>query len=167
MSKLIKLTQGHETIVDAEDYCRLMAMGLWSSDVRKNGTVYAVKSYNKKAHPEKLTRAYMHRVIMYAKAGLTIDHIDGDGLNNRKSNLRLCLHKNNRRNSKKHKDGTSKLKGVYWQKSAFKWHAQIKVDGEKIYLGVFHNEIDAARAYDIAARKYFKEFARTNFEEEE
>jgi hypothetical protein len=92
-----------------------------------------------------------------------VDHINGNGLDNRKSNLRICTHQQNCENSRKRKKSFSKYKGVYWSKNAKKWVAQITIDGKSKHLGYFELEEDAAAAYDKAAVKYFGEFACLNF----
>ena len=103
----------------------------------------------------------LHRDILGNPEGKVVDHINGNKLDNRKYNLRVCSIKENIRNSKP-KEGTSKYKGVHWDKSRNKWVSSIKVDREGKYLGRFNKEIDAAKAYDVAAEKYFGEFARLN-----
>lgn len=94
---------------------------------------------------------YLHRVIMgVTDPKIDVDHIDGDGLNNRRSNLRAVTRQKNLRN--KHRTyGTSKFIGVCWFKQTSKWHAQIKVDGKRKHLGYHSDEESAARAYDAAA----------------
>lgn len=104
----------------------------------------------------------MHRLITDAPKGMHVDHINGDGTDNRRSNLRICTTKENVRNSGS-RGGTSKFKGVRWMKNVNKWAAGIRVDGKSHHLGVFSIEEDAARAYDAAAAKHFGEFARLNF----
>lgn len=106
---------------------------------------------------------YLHRVIMNAPPGVQVDHINGDTLDNRRCNLRLCTHKENGHN-RKLQGGTSKFKGVTWHKRDRKWQAGIRHNGKQIHLGYFNDDVEAARAYDRAARKYFGEFARVNFQ---
>jgi hypothetical protein len=93
----------------------------------------------------------------------TVDHIDNNPLNNQKSNLRICSLKDNSKNSTKRNNTSSKYKGVYFENYTKKYKANIKVDYKTINLGRFLNEIDAAKAYDKAAIKYFGEFANLNF----
>lgn len=103
----------------------------------------------------------MHRQLLNAEKGLSVDHINGDGLDNRKINIRICTHKENMRNRKIHKNNTSGFRGVYPYK--YGWRAQIKVDGKIKHLGSSKNRIDLAKIYNQAAIKYFGEFARLNF----
>lgn len=108
----------------------------------------------------------MHRAIMKPAQGLVVDHINGDTLDNRRSNLRVCTKKENFRNSAKRLGySTSPYKGVSFTGvvEGKSWRSRIRVDGKLISLGAFSDEEEAARAYDSAARKYFGEFARTNF----
>lgn len=116
----------------------------------------------KRAYNYKL-KNYMHRIIMKCPKGYSVDHIDGNPLNNQKLNLRICLLKDNSKNSSKHKNTTSKYKGVHFENYTKKWKACIKVNYKTINLGRFSNELEAAKAYDNAAIKYFGEFAGLNF----
>jgi len=105
----------------------------------------------------------MHRLIMDPPRGYVVDHINGDGLDNRRANLRLATHAQNGRNRRKIKKGISKYKGVSWEESTGKWRALIHVDRKKISLGCYKDEVTAAKVYDKAAKKYHGEFARLNF----
>lgn len=103
----------------------------------------------------------MHRFITNAPKELEVDHINGNRLDNRKENLRICTKSQNLRNQ--HKTcGSSKYKGVSWRVRANKWESRIYVDGKKLFLGLYSDEEDAAKAYDKAAIQHYKEFAKTN-----
>ncbi|MBA7691068.1 hypothetical protein ES703_99606 [subsurface metagenome] len=153
---LIPLTQGKFAIVDAEDYDRLNQYK-WYASKCKN-TFYACRV-------EGGTTIRMHREIMRAPKGLICDHIDHNGLHNRKGNLRLCTNAQNSYNQQACATGTSKYKGVCWHKCRSKWSARIRCDGKFYNLGDFDNEMEAAMAYDNKAAELFGEFAWLNFPE--
>lgn len=111
----------------------------------------------------KFHKISMHRLIMYAPKGMQVDHINGNTLDNRKENLRICTNAENQHNSNKPKNNLSGFKGVTWHKNIKIWTASICKDYKKIHLGIFKTKTQAARAYDQAALKYFGEFAKTNF----
>jgi hypothetical protein len=106
----------------------------------------------------------MHRQIMNPPDWLLVDHDNHHGLDNRRSNLRQVTHAENQQNARKTiSKTTSRFKGVDFVKATGKWRARIVVNGRRLFLGSFTDELDAARAYDEAAMKYFKEFACLNF----
>jgi hypothetical protein len=110
-------------------------------------------------------RIYIHRLIMGAQKGQQVDHRHHNKLDNRRSELRLSTGAQNLQNTRyKTKPGPnpSKYKGVSWHGLAQKWRAEIKPLGKRLYLGLFREEIDAAKAYDRAARLHFGEFAHLN-----
>jgi len=156
--KLIPLTQGKFAIVDAEDYDRLVKYK-WHTN--QDGNNFYAYTFLSKGNKKK--RVFMHRLIMNAPKGLFIDHIDGNGLNNRKCNLRLCTPAQNVQNSRPRSNTSSKYKGVFWNKTNKKWIATIHKGDNRIYLGGFDDEIEAALAYDRKAAELFGEFAYLNF----
>lgn len=89
-----------------------------------------------------------------------LDHIDGDGENNKISNLRPCTMSQNKGNSKKYKNNKSGHKGVFWRKDIQRWTVSIQCERRRIYLGRFVKYEDAVAAYNSAAEKYFADFAR-------
>jgi hypothetical protein len=108
----------------------------------------------------------LHRLLLNAPPELQVDHINGDGLDNRRSNLRLATGSQNQGNSRKRRDGvTSQYRGVSWNKRAGKWQALLRREGKLQYLGYFSDEEAAARAYDAAALEQWGSFARLNFPE--
>lgn len=162
MSKYINLTQGKQAIVDDEDFESLLRYK-WHTN-KNNNTHYAIHAYKDKK-TKKSKKIKMHRLIMNPTKHQEIDHKDGDGLNNQRSNLRICTGSQNNMNSKKRKNCSSKFKGVCWTRNDKKWRTRIIVDKKEIALGCFLKEIEAAKAYDKAAVKYFGDFARLNFNE--
>jgi hypothetical protein len=105
----------------------------------------------------------MHRLILEPEPGEMIDHKNGNGLDNRRLNLRLATRAQNGMNRAPNRNATSRYKGVSWDNQKGEWFACIRVEGKRIRLGFHACEIEAARAYDEAARHYFREFARPNF----
>lgn len=103
----------------------------------------------------------MHRYLMQPCAGESVDHINGNGLDNRRSNLRICSHKENTRNRRKHAPSASRFKGLFRRKGG-RWGVCIKQNGLRLHLGTFDDEERAARQYDRAARVLFGRFAKTN-----
>lgn len=162
MSKLISLTKNYHTVVD-DKYFEILNQHTWCAHLYKNGSCYAEKRI---IINDKATILKMHRHILqlegYVLSNNEIDHINGDGLDNRVENLRICSRKNNSRNRKLSKNNTSGYKGVIWINRLNKWRARIKVDYKTIHLGYFVSKDDAARAYNLAASKYFGDFARLN-----
>lgn len=110
------------------------------------------------------TVVLLHRFILGELCrGFVVDHIDGDTMNNSKANLRICTQRQNTMNRGPNRNGSSVFKGVHWRGDLGKWRARIMVERRGIHLGVFADEVDAARAYDDAALKHFGSFGRLNF----
>jgi hypothetical protein len=158
MTKQVRLPQGLFATVDDCDY-ELVSKYTWKL-ARDKSNIYAIASVKVNG---RMTTIRMHRVILGAKPGTTIDHINGNGLDNRRANLRFCSHNENNRNRQKRGKFTSRYKGVYQLRGSIRWKASIKCEGVQTHLGTFDREVDAAKAYDAAAREKFGEFARTNF----
>jgi len=150
----IRLTQGLFARVDPADY-PVLAVHKWSA-ARQGRSVYAVRSVGGR-------QVRMHRVITRAPKGLVCDHIDHDGLNNTRANLRLCTRAQNARNQRRRTGGSSRYKGVTWHKNERKWHARIGHRGHCLFLGAFVSERSAARTYDRAAIRLHGPFACGNF----
>lgn len=145
-------------LVDDEDRERISRVD-WEVQFRGDGRAAYAKTNSSRIGKD---HRLMHRMILRAPFGVAVDHIDGDGLNNRKSNLRFATISQNAQNSfvQIRDDKTSRFKGVSWNGKA--WAAQIRLEGQTQLLGAFSDEVEAARAYDAAAIRLFKEFARTN-----
>ena len=159
MSKEIPLTQGYCAIVDDDDYNELSKYK-WHINDRKR--LYAVRTVGTKTINSKreVSKVYMHRQIMKPQGDLVVDHINGNNLDNRKSNMRTCRQRDNTRNCKLSKNNTSGYYGVSPIKN--KWSANIHYLSKKIFLGNYNNIKDAAKAYNKAAKEYFNGYARLN-----
>ena len=155
--KTIKLTRGQVALVDDADF-ELLNQYKWSLAIGSN----AGYSFYAKTRIKNKT-VYMHRMILNPTDKQTVDHDNGNGLDNRRSNIRLCNSSQNQANRGRQKNCNSGFKGVSWHKEQRKWVAWIQFSKKHIYLGRFDNKIGAAVAYDNAAIKYHGEFARTNF----
>ncbi len=156
--KEIQLTKGKVAIVDDADY-EWLNQWKWHAGSGR-GTIYALRKSGKRPFMKTIC---MHRLIMNTPNGMEVDHINMNGLDNRRKNLRNCTRIQNARNVKILSTNHSGYKGVSWSKFANKWSAYINIDGKKSHLGYFCIVQDAARAYDKAAKEFFGEFARTNF----
>lgn len=104
----------------------------------------------------------MHRIVMNAGKGKVIDHINGNGLDNQKKNLRECTHAENCKNMGQYASNTSGYKGVSWNKCRGMWQAYIKDNGKQRHLGYFPDVIQAAKAYNKASKKYYGKFGKPN-----
>lgn len=155
MAELL-LSNGMKAKVDDAMYDRLSQFK-WQPMAREK-CLYARRSYRGK--DGKTKGVLLHHEIMGSSS--MVDHIDGDGLNNLRENLRSCTHSENMRNRRKFKIKTSEYKGVSWKKTHQKWDASIRVNGTLIPLGYFNNELEAAETYNLAAPLFFGQFARIN-----
>lgn len=154
----ITLSAGFVAMIDAADV-HLVDGHNWSALKHPNRhTCYAMRRGS--AAGEKFRNVQMHRILMGFPEGFQVDHIDGNGLNNRRSNLRLATHSENQRNSKTPKSNTSGIKGVSWAANVNKWKATISFDNKQKHLGFFSEKADAAKAYADAAQRIHGTFAR-------
>ena len=161
--KEIPVTGGLVALIDDADE-GLVHGYVWHAHPDKN-TVYA-RAYIRGSFPAE-KRVRMHRLILNAPVGQQVDHINGNGLDNRRCNLRLCTNTQNTRRATKcrwhqGKEPTSKYKGVSWHKDHQKWDAQIRPRTHREHLGSFVSEKDAALAYNQAAIRLYGQFARLN-----
>jgi hypothetical protein len=156
--KEIRLSNGKGIVlVDDEDY-ELVSGHKWHVVYGTGAGPYAQAT-------ERMTQKTirMHRIIMGAQPGQEVDHINHNGLDNRRSNLRVCTPSENQHNSKLRSDNKSGYKGVCWKKRENKWWAKIKNNNKIIFIGFFTDPVEAAHAYDAKARELFGEFASPNF----
>jgi len=151
--KEIELTQGKVAMVDDEDFEELNKYK-WHIDKQRNTS--NVVRYKRGV---KRTRVYMHRAIANATEGMIVDHINGDGLDNRKSNLRVVIHRQNIQNMNVKK--TSTYTGVSWLENRGKWESRISINGKSKYLGLFDVEADAYAAY-LKALKHIRQICINN-----
>lgn len=142
-------------LVDDEDYERLADHRWYTSRGRY---AYRVEKDSSRR------KVYMHRDVLLPPAGTPIDHIDGNGLNNQRANLRTCTHRENCRNTRARRGAkrTSAFKGVGRTYDG-RWRAFVVTAGRMRHLGRFETETDAAKAFDEAARCLHGQFARLNF----
>ena len=156
--RTIPLTKGLFAIVDLVDYDHLMQWR-WQASAQHH------KGWRAKRCSKKLGKQFsvlMHRQIMDCPKGMVIDHINGNALDNRRANLRICTSQQNSFNIRKRKPGKySEFKGVHPNRA--KWRACIMKEGKYIHIGNFETEQDAALAYDAMARLIFGQFAHLNF----
>lgn len=152
----VPLTKGHFAIIDSCD-AHLVSAVDWCA-LEKEYTVYA----NRADYSGGFRKTeYLHRRIVCAGPDDYVDHCDRNGLNNRRSNLRVCSNRQNQRNAKVRSDNTTGFKGVFRSNKTNRYRAMIRVDGKRLHLGVFHSAEEAYGAYCEASKRYHGEFGRT------
>jgi hypothetical protein len=159
----LPLTQGKVALVDDEDFARASQFK-WT----------AMKIYRRKREMWYARRAeclgrgksrtiLLHRFLMDAPQGMEVDHVSGDGLDNRRSsNLRLATRSQNSVNSHRSRKAASGYRGVYSRPNG-KFHSKIMFQSKVLHIGIFVDAAKAAAAYDAKARELFGEFATVNF----
>ncbi|MBN1359222.1 MAG: HNH endonuclease [Sedimentisphaerales bacterium] len=157
--RYIALTQGQFAIVSAADYEWLSQWKWHAAQKGCAGEFYAKRHENGRS-------IWMHREIVHAPPDKLVDHIDGNGLNNYPTNLRLCNRKQNSRNRRPNRNSKTGFKGVWYDKRTGRCYSQIRYKGKNLYLGVYDTPVEAARAYDHKALELYGEFARLNFPQE-
>ncbi len=172
---IIKLNKGKETVIDDKCFDIIVDSGYkwkarlldghWYCQGEKRRYIGSKLSRNGRKIPGyRYYQRFLHRLLKEViDPNLKVDHVDGDGLNNRLDNLRVATNSQNSMNSRKQLGCSSIYKGVCWDKKNNKWHSGITINKRQMNLGRFSSEIDAARAYDSAAMEYFGEFAKLNF----
>jgi hypothetical protein len=152
----VPLTKGYEAIIDASDVA-LVSQWLWYAQISKR-TVYAIAdNFDENGRRQTLR---MHRLVTAPPADMQIDHINGDGLDNRRANLRVVTLAENSRNQRLAKNSTSGFKGVTWHKCKSKWIARIVLNRKTIHLGYFSTPEAAYEAYSKASIELHGQYGR-------
>jgi len=162
----IPITRGYIAIVDMDDAARVVHLRWQAKIMPRNDGTFRVYVMRKRANGGKRFTEYMHRVVLNAKHGETVDHINGNPLDNRRCNLRIVSLSENGANRRPNvllggKAMSSMYKGVSWNNGHAKWQARLRQKS----LGYFISETDAAKAYDRHAKQEFGNCARLNFAE--
>jgi len=154
----VPLTRGYEAVIEVADVPLVDAWN-WYANVRyrRDGTIRTIYAARKTTNKH----LFLHRIILSPRDGVDVDHIDGSGLNNRRTNLRHATKRQNQHNSTKRCDNTSGFKGVSLCAVGGNWRARIKINGKEMSLGCFDTPEEAAAAYAEASAKYHGEFGRT------
>lgn len=147
---LIELTNGGTAIIDDNDAERVNAAGRWFK-VQKTNVWYVRRNFSGN------TCVYLHHFLLGATS--EVDHANGDGLDNRRQNLRHATRAQNTQNRAMQKNNKSGFKGVHWHKRRGKWTANIRHEGKTIHLGFFDNPLDGHQAWSQKAKELWGEFA--------
>ena len=153
----VPLTKGREAVIDAADV-PMVADKHWHAQLGGKYSAYAVT--NGREPDGRRSLVALHRFILQPPDGMVVDHIDGDGLNNRRSNLRVATRRQNNCNRGAASNNKSGFKGVFFKASQNKWAAQVKLAGKPLHLGYFLTKDEARAAYSEAAARLHGDFAR-------
>ena len=157
----IPLTKGYEAIVDVSDLPLVGERNWFATEIRKpDGSIYAVYATRTDVTDGRKHNVHMHRLIAPPATGLHVDHISGDGLDNRRSNLREVTRSQNMMNRRGNAGSRSGVKGVYWLARTGRWYAQIQANGKRWHLGYFPTMDDAVSAYRMANIEKHGEFGK-------
>lgn len=158
--KRIKLTQGKYALVDDADYVFLNQYRWHASKERHR--YYAVRGMPRSNPKRRVIR--MHRVILGVPKDVEVDHINGNGLDNRRENLRSCTSGQNSMHQRIHFDNTIGFKGVHLMGRHRRkpYRVRIQANRRRVHIGCYETAREVAYAYDLAAIKYHREFALTN-----
>lgn len=151
----VPLTKGYEAVIDAADV-PLVGQYNWCAAVKPH-TVYARRTDGSTG---KERTVLLHRVLMGEPDGLEVDHRDGDGLNNRRDNLRVATNAQNQHNQRTRNDNSSGFKGVSWYGRGKKWQVRIKLNGKQRHIGYHATPEEAHAAYAAASERLHGDFGR-------
>lgn len=160
--KKIRVGPERFTIVDDSDF-ELVARYSWQSYLHHGN--FVVHRPRRDFDPQGLglpRKIYLHRFLMNAQKGQIVDHIDGDSLNNQRSNLRFCDYSGNSSNTSSRLGSSSRFLGVSRSRTPNRWVAQYEFNYKNYHIGVYDSEKEAALIYNVAASFAFREFARLN-----
>lgn len=149
------ILEGHTIFVDKRDL-QILNSHNWKVAKYKSGIKYLYCYINGKI-------TLFQHLLINRKEKRCIDHVNGNGLDNRRNNLRACTYSENMMNKVKYKNNKSGYKGVYKVSGRNRWRSSLTVSGKKIEVGTFNTAVEAARAYDITAKLFFGEFSKLNF----
>jgi hypothetical protein len=154
---LVPLTKGMEAIIDVADF-RIAVKHLWCTKRPKKSQTFYAMTHIRKPDGSRST-VYLHQLLV----GNGCDHINRNGLDCRRSNLRPATQSQQNSNNGRQKNNRSGYRGVCRSRRSDKWRANICVNRKQVYLGSFASAVDAAKAYDVAAVRFFGEYACLNF----
>jgi hypothetical protein len=158
----ISLTRGKHALVDDDDYGWLMQWKWYAHTTPNNNSFYAIRN-SKYIRGKKRNSIKMHRAILERTgagvSGKECDHIDGNGLNNQRKNLRVCDRFQNMWNRGPRKDNKAGLPGICWKKEIKKWCVRIQKNGTRIHIGYFNDLVEAQEAYTRSAREIYGNFS--------